>query len=108
VLLLEDNGVKISPIRADWKCTTTGDTLADKTGPGTSASLWVNLSDGFIGGGRKNFDGSGGESFSPSFLDTVKALCSGSLFCRDLVADSLDACLNDAQGTTLRSITTQR
>jgi ubiquitin carboxyl-terminal hydrolase 5/13 len=61
-LPLEDNGVKISPKRADWKCSKTGDVLADKTGPGTSASLWVNLSDGFIGGGRKNFDGSGGNN----------------------------------------------
>ena len=31
----------------------------EKTGE-TSDNLWLNLSDGFIGGGRKNWDGSGG------------------------------------------------
>ncbi|KAL3805019.1 hypothetical protein HJC23_003247 [Cyclotella cryptica] len=46
-----DNGVKVSANPADWKC--------EKTGEKTE-HLWLNLSDGFIGGGRKNWDGSGG------------------------------------------------
>ena len=41
---------KISSNPADWKC--------EKYG--TTENLWLNLSDGFIGGGRKNWDGSGG------------------------------------------------
>lgn len=47
-----DNGVKISPNPKDWKCEKDGST----------DNLWLNLSDGFIGGGRKNWDGSGGSN----------------------------------------------
>eukprot|EP00934_Nitzschia_sp_Nitz4_P004125 Nitzschia sp. Nitz4//scaffold64_size103689//67382//69975//NITZ4_004441-RA/size103689-snap-gene-0.118-mRNA-1//1//CDS//3329556145//4115//frame0 len=47
-----DNGVTISPQASDWKCEKTGAT----------DNLWLNLSDGFIGGGRKNWDGSGGSN----------------------------------------------
>ena len=47
-----DNGVKISPNPADWKCEKSGDT----------ENIWLNLSTGFIGGGRKNWDGSGGSN----------------------------------------------
>ena len=47
-----DNGVKISPDSKSWKCEKSGDT----------ENLWLNLSDGFIGGGRKNWDGSGGSN----------------------------------------------
>lgn len=47
-----DNGVTISPSPSDWKCQKDGST----------ANLWLNLSDGFIGGGRKNWDGSGGSN----------------------------------------------
>jgi len=43
---------KISPNPKDWKCEVSGDTQ----------NLWLNLSDGFIGGGRKFFDGSGGSN----------------------------------------------
>merc|ERR1719281_1228165 len=43
---------KISPNPADWKCEESGDTQ----------NLWLNLSDGHIGGGRKFFDGSGGSN----------------------------------------------
>jgi len=43
---------KISPNPKDWKCAISGDTQ----------NLWLNLSDGFIGGGRKFFDGSGGSN----------------------------------------------
>jgi len=41
---------KISPNPADWRCQ-----KYDAT-----ENLWLNLSDGYIGGGRKFFDGSGG------------------------------------------------
>lgn len=39
-----ENGVTISPDPKSWKCEKSGDT----------ENLWLNLSDGFIGGGRKN------------------------------------------------------
>lgn len=47
-----ENGVKVSPNPSDWKCEKSGD----------DQNLWLNLSDGFIGGGRKNWDGSGGSN----------------------------------------------
>ena len=47
-----DNGVMVSPNAADWKCEKSGAT----------DNLWLNLSDGFVGGGRKNWDGSGGSN----------------------------------------------
>lgn len=47
-----DNGVKISPDPKTWKCEKRGDT----------DNLWLNLSDGFIGGGRQHWDGSGGSN----------------------------------------------
>jgi len=47
-----ENGVKVSPNPSDWKCEKSGD----------NQNLWLNLSDGFIGGGRKNWDGSGGSN----------------------------------------------
>lgn len=47
-----DNRVKISPDPSSWKCEKTGAT----------ENLWLNLSDGFIGGGRKHWDGSGGSN----------------------------------------------
>ncbi|GAX24776.1 ubiquitin carboxyl-terminal hydrolase 5/13 [Fistulifera solaris] len=46
------NGITISPHPSDWKCQKDGST----------ANLWLNLSDGYIGGGRKNWDGSGGSN----------------------------------------------
>ncbi|KAG2435345.1 hypothetical protein HXX76_007418 [Chlamydomonas incerta] len=45
-----DTGRRISPNPADWRC--------DETG--VKENLWLNLSTGFIGSGRKNWDGSGG------------------------------------------------
>jgi ubiquitin carboxyl-terminal hydrolase 5/13 len=51
-LPFEDNGVTISPDPKSWKCEKSGDT----------ENIWLNLSDGFIGGGRKNWDGSGGSN----------------------------------------------
>jgi len=47
-----DNGKLVSPNPKDWKCEASGDT----------DNLWLNLSDGYIGGGRKNWDGSGGSN----------------------------------------------
>jgi ubiquitin carboxyl-terminal hydrolase 5/13 len=47
-----DNGVLISPDPKSWKCGKKGDT----------ENLWLNLSDGFIGGGRQHWDGSGGSN----------------------------------------------
>jgi ubiquitin carboxyl-terminal hydrolase 5/13 len=47
-----DNGVKISPDPKTWKCEKSGET----------ENLWLNLSDGYIGGGRRNWDGSGGSN----------------------------------------------
>lgn len=41
-----ENGVAIDPNPSTWKCQKSGDT----------ENLWLNLSDGFIGGGRKNWD----------------------------------------------------
>ncbi|KAF5837690.1 hypothetical protein DUNSADRAFT_4055 [Dunaliella salina] len=41
---------KISPNPQDWRC--------DESG--VTENLWLNLSTGFIGSGRQNFDGSGG------------------------------------------------
>ena len=47
-----DNGVIIDPNPATWKCQASGAT----------ENLWLNLSDGYIGGGRKHWDGSGGSN----------------------------------------------
>lgn len=45
-----DNGKKISPDPKQWKCEESGRT----------ENLWLNLSTGYIGSGRKNWDGTGG------------------------------------------------
>jgi len=47
-----DNGKKIPP--RGWKCEAEGCTKTD--------NLWLNLTDGAILCGRKNFDGSGGNN----------------------------------------------
>lgn len=47
-----NNGVMIDPSPSSWKCQKSGAT----------ENLWLNLSDGYIGGGRKNWDGSGGSN----------------------------------------------
>ncbi|KAG5191063.1 hypothetical protein JKP88DRAFT_347491 [Tribonema minus] len=49
-LPVEDNGVRISNDPSSWKC-------ADS---GVTENLWLNLSTGYIGSGRRNWDGSGG------------------------------------------------
>lgn len=45
-----NNGKKISPNPKDWKCEESGKT----------ENLWLNLSTGYIGSGRRNWDGTGG------------------------------------------------
>lgn len=56
-----DNGIVISPNPSDWKCQSSGD----------NENIWLNLSDGYIGGGRKNWDGSGGSNGAlDHFLET--------------------------------------
>ena len=45
-----DNGVKISSDPNSWRCAESGMT----------ENLWLNLSTGYIGSGRANFDGTGG------------------------------------------------
>lgn len=53
---------KISPNPKDWKCMITGAT----------ENLWLNLSDGFIGGGRRFWDGSGGSNGALDHYDAEK------------------------------------
>lgn len=45
-----DNGKKIGPDPKSWRCEDSN----------TTDNLWLNLSDGYIGSGRKNWDGTGG------------------------------------------------
>lgn len=49
-LIQLNNGKKISNDPKTWKCEVSGQT----------ENLWLNLSTGYIGGGRKNWDGTGG------------------------------------------------
>lgn len=49
-LIQLDNGKKISNDPNTWRCELSGETN----------NLWLNLSTGYIGGGRKQWDGSGG------------------------------------------------
>ena len=49
-LVVLDNGKKISNDPTTWECEMSG----------ARENLWLNLSTGYIGGGRKNWDGSGG------------------------------------------------
>mmetsp|Transcript_23484 Transcript_23484/g.30695 ORF Transcript_23484/g.30695 Transcript_23484/m.30695 type:complete len:861 (-) Transcript_23484:288-2870(-) len=49
-LIQLDNGKRISPDPSTWKCEESGMT----------ENLWLNLSTGYIGSGRQNFDGTGG------------------------------------------------
>eukprot|EP00657_Telonema_sp_P-1_P012678 TRINITY_DN9379_c0_g1_i1.p1 TRINITY_DN9379_c0_g1~~TRINITY_DN9379_c0_g1_i1.p1 ORF type:complete len:368 (-),score=135.68 TRINITY_DN9379_c0_g1_i1:92-1195(-) len=56
---------------ADWKCHVTNQTIGK--GDGQTESLWLNLSDGFIGGGRKNWDGSGGNNTALDHYAEMKA-----------------------------------
>lgn len=58
-----DNGKKISNDPNSWRCEASGET----------ENLWLNLSTGHIGGGRKQWDGSGGSGAAlQHYLDTGK------------------------------------
>jgi len=65
------DGKVISCNPADWKCDKTGMTIGK--GEGMTESLWLNLSDGFIGGGRRNYDGSGGNNTALEHFEEMKA-----------------------------------
>jgi len=54
---------RISPDPNSWKCAMTGAT----------ENLWLNLSDGYIGGGRKYADGSGGSGGALDHFTEMKA-----------------------------------
>ena len=56
-------GKRISPHPSDWRC--------DAPGCGRSENLWLNLSDGFIGCGRGNFDGTGGAGHALAHFQTT-------------------------------------
>jgi ubiquitin carboxyl-terminal hydrolase 5/13 len=62
-LAQEDNGKKIPSDPSKWRCEETGDT----------GNLWVNLSDGHIGSGRKHFDGTGGNGSALRHYEAMKA-----------------------------------
>eukprot|EP00189_Rhodosorus_marinus_P011035 CAMPEP_0184740530 /NCGR_PEP_ID=MMETSP0315-20130426/3515_1 /TAXON_ID=101924 /ORGANISM="Rhodosorus marinus, Strain UTEX LB 2760" /LENGTH=798 /DNA_ID=CAMNT_0027210223 /DNA_START=93 /DNA_END=2486 /DNA_ORIENTATION=- len=49
-LIQLDNGIRILPDPSSWRCQDSGMT----------ENLWLNLSTGYIGSGRKNWDGTGG------------------------------------------------
>ena len=51
-LIQVDNGKRISNDPSTWR--------DEATGERDGGNLWMNLSTGYIGGGRKNWDGSGG------------------------------------------------
>jgi uncharacterized UBP type Zn finger protein len=56
-------GRKIPPDSKSWRCAETG----------VTENLWLNLSDGHIGSGRKNWDGSGGNGSALRHYDACKA-----------------------------------
>lgn len=68
---VENQGIVKSCNPADWKCGVTGQTIG--SGADQTESLWLNLSDGFIGGGRRNWDGSGGNNTALDHYAEMKA-----------------------------------
>jgi ubiquitin carboxyl-terminal hydrolase 5/13 len=69
-LAFEQTGRKVSPQPEHWVC--------DVEGCGKRDNLWLNLSDGFIGCGRKSADSSGGQGHAlKHFCDTgeTRPLC---------------------------------
>lgn len=59
----QNNGKRISNDPSTWRCEASGDT----------SNLWLNLSTGYIGGGRRFWDGSGGSGAAlQHYLDTGK------------------------------------
>ncbi len=57
-------GRQVPPDAASWRCADTGAT----------DNLWLNLSDGFIGSGRRNWDGTGGNGSALRHYEAQKAL----------------------------------
>jgi len=62
-LAQENNGKKIPSDPSAWRCEETGE----------SGNLWVNLSDGHVGSGRRHFDGSGGNGSALRHYEAMKA-----------------------------------
>eukprot|EP00939_MAST-03C_sp_MAST-3C-sp1_P000760 g760.t1 len=62
-LVIEDNGVRASPDSKTWKCAESGMT----------ENLWLNLSDGYIGSGRKQYGGLGGTGAALKHYKEMKA-----------------------------------
>ena len=56
-------GRRVSPDASHWRCAETG----------VTENLWLNLSDGFIGSGRKNWDGTGGNGSALRHYEAMKA-----------------------------------
>lgn len=56
-----DNPAKVPP--SGWKCVTEG---CDKT-----ENLWLNLTDGYIACGRRNYDGTGGNGHAQAHYDST-------------------------------------
>eukprot|EP01048_Picozoa_sp_COSAG05_P011726 COSAG05_NODE_1124_length_5792_cov_13.204286_2_plen_1379_part_00 len=61
---------KVSSVKSQWRCDATGATLG--TGPGQTPSLWLNLSDGFIGGGRNQYGGTGNDGALRHYENMLK------------------------------------
>jgi len=59
------NGKRVSSDPNAWRC--------DETGGDGGGSLWLNLHDGFIGGGRPQWDGSGGNGAAMRHYEEMKA-----------------------------------
>jgi len=58
------NGKRISPDPTQWRC--------DETGGDGGGSLWLNLHDGFVGGGRPQWDGSGGNGAAMRHYEAMR------------------------------------
>jgi ubiquitin carboxyl-terminal hydrolase 5/13 len=59
----DSTGRKVSPDPSSWRCHDTGAT----------ENLWLNLSDGFIGSGRRNWDGTGGNGSALAHYEAQRA-----------------------------------
>ena len=62
--LVQETPFTVSMDPSTWRCGITGAT----------DNLWLNLSDGFIGGGRRNFDGTGGSNGAADHYHEMKKL----------------------------------
>ena len=50
-----DNGITIDPHPSSWKCQSSNNSQNDNKGD-AETNVWLNLSDGYMGGGRKHWD----------------------------------------------------